>query len=73
MSLRTYFILPVGIILVGLIYWWFGREAAGSVMLIVFGFVMAGVDNWAHLGGFGGGYLASRWLDPLRDERGDRD
>lgn len=41
MSLRTYFILPVGIILVGLIYWWFGREAAGSVMLIVFGGAMA--------------------------------
>ncbi|MDX1382308.1 MAG: rhomboid family intramembrane serine protease [Thermoanaerobaculia bacterium] len=42
-----------------------------AVVLIVFGFVMAGVDNWAHLGGFGGGYLVARWLDPLKPERTD--
>jgi rhomboid protease GluP len=49
-----------------------GRQALSyAVMLIIFGFVMAGVDNWAHLGGFGGGYLAARWLDPLRQERAD--
>lgn len=41
MSLRTYLILPIGIVLVGLVYWWFSREAAGSVMLIVFGGAMA--------------------------------
>jgi rhomboid protease GluP len=29
------------------------------------------VDNWAHLGGLGGGYLAAVWLDPLKPERGD--
>jgi rhomboid protease GluP len=29
------------------------------------------VDNWAHLGGFAGGWLLSRWLDPLRPERLD--
>jgi rhomboid protease GluP len=47
-----------------------GRQALGyAVTLIVFGFVMSGVDNWAHLGGFGGGWLAARWLDPLRAER----
>ncbi|PYQ19662.1 MAG: hypothetical protein DMF79_12105 [Acidobacteria bacterium] len=39
--------------------------------MAVFGFVMRGVDNWAHLGGFAGGYLAARWLDPLKPERGD--
>jgi hypothetical protein len=27
------------------------------------------VDNYAHVGGFAGGYLASTWLDPLSRER----
>ncbi len=27
------------------------------------------IDNWAHLGGFAGGYLAARFLDPLRPEK----
>ncbi len=26
------------------------------------------IDNWAHLGGFAGGYLGARWLDPMRPE-----
>jgi rhomboid protease GluP len=39
--------------------------------MLIFGFLMPGVDNWAHLGGFGGGYLMARWLDPLLPERGD--
>jgi rhomboid protease GluP len=48
------------------------RQALGyAVVLIVFGFVMRGVDNWAHVGGFGAGYLVSRWLDPLKPERAD--
>jgi membrane associated rhomboid family serine protease len=38
---------------------------------LAFGFFIPGIDNWAHLGGLGGGYLASRWLDPLLPERGD--
>ena len=47
-----------------------GRQALGyAVMLILFGLVMVRVDNWAHLGGFGGGYLLARWLDPLEPER----
>jgi membrane associated rhomboid family serine protease len=29
------------------------------------------VDNWAHAGGFVGGYLMGRLLDPLRPERVD--
>ena len=29
------------------------------------------VDNAAHLGGFVGGWLASKWLDPLKRERMD--
>ncbi len=30
---------------------------------------MPGIDNFAHLGGFGGGYLTAAWLNPLRPER----
>jgi len=37
----------------------------------VFGLIMPGIDNTAHLGGFIGGYLASMWLDPLKPERMD--
>ena len=41
MSFRTYLILPIGIILTGVIYWFFSYEPAGSVMLVVFGGAMA--------------------------------
>ena len=34
------------------------------------GFI-SGVDNYAHAGGFVGGYAASIWLDPLKPERMD--
>ncbi len=40
-------------------------------ILFVFGFIMPGIDNFAHLGGFLGGYAIARWLDPLRSERMD--
>jgi rhomboid protease GluP len=33
------------------------------------GFILPGIDNWAHAGGFVGGYLMGRWLDPLTPER----
>lgn len=59
----------------------YGRRAGGAglgqqawswaLLLFVFGFVMPGVDNFAHLGGFLGGYGLARWLDPLRPERLD--
>lgn len=39
--------------------------------LFVLGFLLPGVDNGAHLGGFLGGWLVSRWLDPLKPERTD--
>ena len=42
-----------------------------AVTLFIFGFIMPGVDNYAHAGGFLGGYLASRVLDPLKPERVD--
>ena len=48
------------------------REALGyAVTLFVFGILMPGVDNWAHAGGFAGGYVMSALLDPLRPERLD--
>jgi rhomboid protease GluP len=42
-----------------------------ALILGFFGFVMRGVDNFAHAGGFLGGYLAARFLDPLKPERVD--
>jgi membrane associated rhomboid family serine protease len=38
------------------------------IFLAVIGLVFPLLDNWAHIGGFAGGYLASRWLDPMREE-----
>lgn len=47
-----------------------GRQVwTWAVVLFVFGFLLPGIDNYAHLGGFLGGYLAARVLDPLRPER----
>jgi rhomboid protease GluP len=49
-----------------------GRQAwTWAIVLFAFGFLAGGTDNWAHAGGFAGGYLASKLLDPLREERGD--
>jgi rhomboid protease GluP len=47
-------------------------EALGyATTLFVMGFILPGVDNYAHAGGYIGGYLASAWLDPLKPERMD--
>ncbi|MBI3048924.1 MAG: rhomboid family intramembrane serine protease [Acidobacteria bacterium] len=49
-----------------------GSEALTyALMLGLFGFLMPGIDNYAHAGGFGGGYLAAKLLDPLKPERID--
>ena len=37
----------------------------------IFGLIFQGVDNYAHAGGFIGGYLTSMILDPLKPERVD--
>ncbi len=42
-----------------------------ALPLFVIGFLFPGIDNWAHFGGFAGGYLLARILDPLRPERID--
>jgi rhomboid protease GluP len=38
---------------------------------LVMGFMIPGIDNWAHLGGLAGGYVTAHILDPLKPERGD--
>jgi len=49
-----------------------GRQAWGyAIALFVFGLLFPGVDNWAHLGGFLGGYGMARLLNPLVPERLD--
>lgn len=54
-----------------------GSSAVGSqalsyaLMMGFFGFIMQGVDNYAHAGGFIGGYLMGQLLDPLKPERID--
>lgn len=51
-----------------------GAQAIGQqvwrwvIIFVVIGLLVPFIDNWAHLGGFAGGYLASRILDPLEDE-----
>jgi rhomboid protease GluP len=42
-----------------------------ALIMGVMGFVIPGIDNTAHLGGFAGGYLASLVLDPQQPERID--
>jgi rhomboid protease GluP len=42
-----------------------------AVILFVLGFLMRGVDNFAHAGGFAGGYVTSAFFNPLTRERGD--
>lgn len=66
--------------LIGAIFY-YGRRGGSShirnqavqwiMMGLLFGFMMRGIDNWAHLGGLAGGYLAAIWLDPLKPERGE--
>ena len=42
-----------------------------AVILFVFGLIMPGVDNYAHAGGFLGGYATSAFFNPMTRERGD--
>jgi rhomboid protease GluP len=60
----------------------YGRSGAGSsfvkdtalryaLILFVMGLILPGVDNFAHGGGFVGGYASSAFLKPSTRERGD--
>jgi rhomboid protease GluP len=70
---------PVFGLLGALVY--YGRRAGSSAVgsqatswalyRAVFGFLMPGIDNYAHAGGFGGGFLVARFLDPLHPEKID--
>jgi len=49
-----------------------GNQAKSyAVMMFVFGLIMPGIDNYAHAGGFLGGYAASAFMNPHTRERGD--
>ena len=65
--------------LIGALYH-YGRVASSSVkqqatfimvQAAVFGLLVPNIDNYAHLGGFAGGYLTSAFLNPMSRERGD--
>ena len=49
------------------------KQMAVSIMVqaALFGLLVPGIDNYAHLGGFVGGYLTSAFLNPMTRERGD--
>lgn len=48
-----------------------GQAMRYAVILFVFGLIMPSVDNYAHAGGFLGGYATSVFFNPLTRERGD--
>ncbi len=49
-----------------------GKQAWNYALILgIFGFIMPGVDNFAHLGGFLGGYGAAKFLNPMLPERVD--
>jgi rhomboid protease GluP len=48
------------------------QQMLGFVLpMFVLGLLVPMVDNWAHLGGFAGGYVLGKLLDPLKPERVD--
>lgn len=48
-----------------------GQALQYAAIMFAFGLFMSGVDNYAHAGGFGGGWLMAKWLDPMARERVD--
>jgi len=48
-----------------------GQAMQWAVILFIFGLLFPGVDNYAHAGGFLGGYWTSMYFNPLTRERGD--
>jgi rhomboid protease GluP len=48
-----------------------GEALRYAIILFVMGLLLRGVDNWAHAGGFAGGYATSVFFNPLTRERGD--
>lgn len=48
-----------------------GQAKQWALILFIYGLVMPGIDNFAHAGGFLGGYGMSAVFNPLTKERGD--
>jgi rhomboid protease GluP len=42
-----------------------------ALLMFVYGLIMPGIDNFAHAGGFIGGYVTSAFFNPLTREKGD--
>ena len=61
--------------------WFYGHRSGSSavseqarmwvITFLIMGFMISGIDNWAHIGGLAGGYFCARFLDPLYPERLD--
>lgn len=48
----------------------FMRQVMGmAIPLVLFGLLIPGIDNWAHLGGLAGGYLLASRYGPSTEER----
>lgn len=48
-----------------------GQAKQWALIMFIYGLVMPGIDNFAHAGGFLGGYGISAFFNPLTKERGD--
>jgi rhomboid protease GluP len=48
-----------------------GQAKQWALILFIYGLVMPGIDNYAHAGGFVGGYVLSAFFNPLTREKGD--
>lgn len=46
-----------------------GQAMSYAAIMFIFGFMMPGIDNYAHLGGFIGGYVTALLLNPLKSEQ----
>jgi rhomboid protease GluP len=66
--------------LIGAIYFYGHRTGSSGITeqarfwvfsFLLMGFMIRGIDNWAHIGGLLGGYACSKFLDPLARERLD--
>ena len=48
-----------------------GQAKQWAIIMFIYGLFMPGIDNFAHAGGFLGGYAMSALFNPLTRERGD--
>jgi rhomboid protease GluP len=48
-----------------------GQAKQWALILFIYGLLMPGIDNFAHAGGFIGGFITSAFFNPLEREKGD--